>query len=172
VPANNEPGEHLDDHVEVEPCPFLWAGKTRLATEAIGSLVGGDSKWRRVAGTPTAGAIPLAAFAAFAPDLLGLDVVRAVLEQVGDDFGKVGVRILQAESYALASMAFRRAGDAKRATSCESRARQLAVATQAHTPLLQALEGSPLLLDARTRDCGSRQSRTNQSSDRGATIHL
>jgi len=79
----------------------------------------------------------------FITAVVAVDAER--LEQVGDDFGKVGVRILQAESYALASMAFRSAGDAKRSASCESRARQLAASTQAHTPLLQTLDSSPVL---------------------------
>ena len=60
-------------------------GKTHLATEAIRLLAGGDSNWKRVSGSPNAGAIPLAAFAGFAPDLLGVDVVRAVLATLPED---------------------------------------------------------------------------------------
>lgn len=67
------------------------------------------------------------------------------LEQIGDDFGRVGVRVLQAESYALASMAFREVGDGRRSTACESHAKELALATQALTPLLHTLLSSPVL---------------------------
>ena len=67
------------------------------------------------------------------------------LEQVGDDFGKAGLRILQAESYASASMAFRGAGDARRSAACEGRAKELATSTHALTPLLRTLDSSPLL---------------------------
>lgn len=67
------------------------------------------------------------------------------LARIGDDFGSVGVRVLQAEAYALASMAFRRSGAAKQSASYDGRARELASATQALTPILRSLEDSPLL---------------------------
>ncbi len=67
-----------------------------------------------------------------------------MLEAIAEDLAKAGLRVLQAESHALAALAFRERGDARAAGICQVRVRELSKATGALTPILGRLSSSSL----------------------------